>query len=149
MDKQAIIEQLKIDEGFSAKSFWDFKQWTWGYGTKAPGGPGLLVSKEQAEIELSNEVDTAIKGYYSLFPIVGADKINEVRQQALVNMIYNLGANGVANFKNMLKAITKDDWKTAAAHARQSLWYRQVTRRAKRICLELQEGVKSDRCANN
>jgi GH24 family phage-related lysozyme (muramidase) len=139
MNKEAILKQLKEDEGFSAKSFWDFKQWTWGYGTKAPSGPGLLISEEDAEKELSEKVDVAIKGFVKIFE--GCD-INETRQHALVNMIFNLGAAGVLNFHNMVAAIQKGQWTDAANHARASLWYRQVTRRARRICLELQEGVK-------
>lgn len=140
MDKSVIIAQLKKDEGFSPVSFWDFKQWTWGYGTKAPSGPGLPITREDAEIELGTEVDKAIASYHSLFSEVTVD-INEVRQHALVNMIYNLGAKGVSNFKNMLREIAKSNWGLAAEHARDSLWYRQVTRRAKRICNELERGV--------
>ena len=140
MDKVVIIEQLKKDEGFSPVSFWDFKQWTWGYGTKAPSGPGLPITKEEAEVELSADVDKAIVSYHSLFSEVTTE-INDVRQHALVNMIYNLGAKGVSNFKNMMRSIAKGDWALAAEHARQSLWYRQVSRRAKRICNELERGV--------
>jgi GH24 family phage-related lysozyme (muramidase) len=140
MDKQVIIDQLKIDEGFSAVSFWDFKQWTWGYGTKAPSGPGLPISQEDAEVELSEKVDLAIKEYKSLFSEITTE-INDVRQHALVNMIYNMGAKGVSGFKNMLATIRKGDWKSAANHARASLWYKQVTRRARRICNELEKGV--------
>lgn len=140
MDKSVIIEQLKKDEGFSPVSFWDNKQWTWGYGSKAPSGPGLPISQEDAEVELSTEVDKAIASYYSLFSEITID-INEVRQHALVNMIYNLGAKGVSNFKNTMREIANSNWGLAAEHARNSLWYRQVTRRAKRICNELERGV--------
>lgn len=140
MDKAVIIEQLKKDEGFSPVSFWDYKQWTWGYGTKAPSGPGLPITEEEAEVELGAEVDGSIEAFYSLFSEVTTE-INEVRQHALVNMIYNLGARGVSNFKNMMRCIAKGEWALAAEHARQSLWYRQVTRRAKRICNELERGI--------
>jgi lysozyme len=140
MDKQVIIDQLKKDEGYSPLSFWDLKQWTWGYGTKAPSGPGLPISQEDAEAELSKKVDLAIKEYKSLFSEITIE-INDTRQHALVNMIYNLGAKGVSNFKNMLAAIRTGDWKSAANHARASLWYRQVTKRARRICNELERGV--------
>ena len=140
MDKQVIIEQLKKDEGFSAVSFWDLQQWTWGYGTKAPSGPGLPISQEDAEVELDKYVDVAITGFKILFSGITTE-INDTRQHALVNMIYNLGVRGVSNFKNMMQAIRVGDWKAAADHARKSLWYRQVTRRARRICRELERGV--------
>ena len=140
MDKAVIIEQLKKDEGFSPVSFWDLKQWTWGYGTKAPSGPGLPITEEEAEAELSAKVDEVIKTYNSIFSEVTIE-INEVRQHALANMIYNLGPRGVTNFKNMMRCIARGEWDLAAGHARQSLWFRQVYRRAKRICKELERGV--------
>ena len=32
----ALVEVLKQEEGFSAKPYWDYGQWTVGYGTKCP-----------------------------------------------------------------------------------------------------------------
>lgn len=139
MDKQVIIDQLKIDEGFSAKSFWDFKQWTWGYGTKAPGGPGLPITEEKAEAELSERVDQSIREFGVVFANTPTS-INEVREHALVNMLYNLGMKGLLNFKRTLAAIDAGNWKAAANSAKESLWYKQVTKRAKRICNELEKG---------
>jgi GH24 family phage-related lysozyme (muramidase) len=144
MNKQLIVEQLKLDEGFSAASFWDIKQWTWGYGTKAPG-PYVTITREQAEVELSKAVDKAINGYSAIFYNCGTP-INEVREHALVNMVYNMGTMGVYKFAKMIDDIEDDDpndWKEVANRARQSLWYKQVTKRAERICKELEKGVKS------
>ncbi len=31
-----LVEVLKTMEGFSAKPYWDYKQWTVGYGTECP-----------------------------------------------------------------------------------------------------------------
>ena len=138
MNLDTIVEQLKKDEGFSPISFWDFKQWTWGYGTKAPG-PDFKITKEDAEIALREEAQEAIEGFYRLFGGYGIE-INEVREHALVNMIYNLGYTGVKNFKNTIQSIRNEDWSSAAMHARSSLWYRQVTRRARRICREIETG---------
>jgi len=139
LNLDVIVEQLKKDEGFSPISFWDFKQWTWGYGTKAPG-VDFKITKEDAEIELREKTEEAIEGFRRLFGATGVE-INEVREHALVNMIFNLGYTGVKNFKNTLAAIYRGNWPEAAHHARNSLWYRQVTRRARRICNELERGV--------
>lgn len=38
-------------EGFAPVSKWDFKQYSWGYGTAAPG-PGLPITREQAFAEM-------------------------------------------------------------------------------------------------
>lgn len=137
MDKQTIVDQLKKDEGFSAKAYWDREQWTYGYGCKAPG-KGSMISETDAAVLLSVRVNQSIAEYGSIFYEL---KINEVRQQALVNMLFNLGKGRVKKFKKMLAAIRAGDWVEAAEQARDSLWYQQVGKRAKRICYELENGV--------
>jgi lysozyme len=137
-----IIEQLKKDEGFSPVSFWDVKQWTWGYGSKAPG-PDARITKEEAEVELNKHLDVAIEGYWGLFGEC-TQEINDVRQAALVNMVYNLGARGLSSFKNMLRCIRFGDWVGAAREAKHSLWYKQVGKRARRIVHELETGRRLD-----
>lgn len=137
MDKQAIIERLKKDEGFAAKAYWDREQWTYGYGCKAPS-KGSMISEPDAAQLLSRRVDQSIAEFWSMFHDL---EINEVRQQALVNMLFNLGKGGVQKFKKMLAAIRADNWTKVAEEARDSLWYQQVGKRAKRICYELENGV--------
>lgn len=44
---------IKGLEGFIPKSKWDVRQWTWGYGTKAPAG-GLTITQAAAQRELEN-----------------------------------------------------------------------------------------------
>jgi GH24 family phage-related lysozyme (muramidase) len=144
-----IVEQLKVDEGFTRFSFWDDAKgggdghWTWGYGTKAPGR-GWEITKEAATEELKVCVVEAVKDYYKIFPPEGATtlEINEVRQQALVNMIYNLGYSRFVKFQKTIAAILNGEWQKAANQARRSLWYTQVPRRAERICRELESGEK-------
>jgi lysozyme len=140
MDRAMLIRQLMKDEGFAHKSFWDNKQWTWGFGSKAPG-PNAVISKEDAVVELVRHMEIAIRGYEGLYGEINVE-INPVRQAALANMVYNLGARGLAGFKNMNKAIRAGNWNAAATHAMDSKWYTQVGKRAKRICRELETGVK-------
>jgi GH24 family phage-related lysozyme (muramidase) len=141
MDKDAIVNQLKKDEGFSPKSFWDNKQWTYGYGCCAPS-KGVTISEVNATIMLSKRVDQAIEEYYDIFEY---QPINDNRQGALVNMIFNLGKQGVINFHHMIAAIKIDNWKEAAEQAKDSLWYRQLKNsgdppgRANRIVAELKK----------
>ena len=35
-----ILELIKEFEGFHLKPYWDFQQWSWGFGTRAPGQHG-------------------------------------------------------------------------------------------------------------
>lgn len=139
MNIRKIVERLQKDEGFSEKSFWDFKQWTWGYGTKAPG-EGHKITEDAARKELIAHVCESINDYYDIFGWNPICPINEVRERALVNMIYNLGADGVRKFVKMRRAIAAGDWDRAANEAQDSKWFSQVGRRAERICFELRTG---------
>jgi len=136
MKLDLIVEQLKKDEGFAPQSFWDNEQWTWGFGTKAPG-PGAFISKVDGEKELIARTKVAIEDFYSIFK--GVD-MSEVRQHAFVNMAYNLGETKLRKFKKMVAAVKALEWGEAAFQAVQSGWYKQVPRRAQRIVLEILEG---------
>ena len=138
MNYYKLVEQIKKDEGFTPVSFWDYKQWTWGFGTKAPG-PNAVIDIVAAEKELLQHLMGSVSAYYELFGCIETE-INEVRKLALINMIYNLGKQGVANFKKMVAAIMEDNWELAAAEAKDSKWYNQVGRRARRIVEELRTG---------
>tara|TARA_B100001996_G_scaffold298879_1_gene239285 strand:- start:1267 stop:1725 length:459 start_codon:yes stop_codon:yes gene_type:complete len=65
------------------------------------------------------------------------DECPEDIQHVLVNMCFNLGANRLGKFKNMLKAVSNEDWQEMSVQMEDSKWYGQVGRRSK----ELQEMV--------
>ena len=134
-----LVERIKVEEGFSPKSFWDNEQWTWGYGTKAPDGPGLVIDEGDAEGELEKEIWKAIWDYQTVFTSAPPG-ITEAREESLVSMLFNLGIVKFLKFKNMVNCIREGDWKGAARHAKNSLWYTQVGRRSRRIVKELETG---------
>lgn len=137
MNKTKIVEQLKLDEGFSRIPYWDRTQWTYGYGCKAPNS-GARITEPEASKYLEKRVDQSIKEFYEVF---GQDpNIDETRQHALVNMLFNLGKGGLLGFKNTLALIKAHKWIEAANNARKSLWFKQVGKRAIRICKELELG---------
>ena len=137
MNKDKILAQLKIDEGFCEKPYWDRTQWTYGYGCKAPS-KNARITESEAAIYLSKRVDQSIREYNEIFGKY--NHIDETRQHALVNMLFNLGMAGLLNFKNTLNFIKIGSWKNAANNARKSLWFKQVGKRAIRICKELELG---------
>lgn len=59
-------------------------------------------------------------------------------KRVFMNMIYNLGRTRFKGFKKMIAAAKRHDWKTAAAEAKDSLWYRQVKTRGERIVKRLE-----------
>ena len=65
------------------------------------------------------------------------EELPENIQPVLVNMCFNLGANRLGKFRNMLKACSNEDWEEMPVQMEDSRWYGQVGRRSK----ELQEMV--------
>lgn len=138
MNKERILNQLKIDEGFKSKPYWDRTQWTYGYGCKAPN-KDARISEPDAAKYLSKRVDQSISEYESIFKNCKFE-IDETRQCALVNMLFNLGKQGLLKFKTTLRNIFNGKWAEAANSARKSLWYKQVGKRAVRIYKEIERG---------
>jgi len=139
---ERIIERVKQEEGFRPVAYWDRKQWTYGYGCKAPC-EGAVITQPEAEKLLWRHILVAVGGFVDLFLGVPTP-INEVRQECLVDMIFNLGVDGVRKFRNMVREIMDkdpDDWTEISQQATESLWYGQVGNRAKRIVFELKTGV--------
>ncbi len=139
MNRQRLLEQIKADEGFSKKAFWDNDQFSYGYGCKAPY-EGATITEEEAAILLEAEVNEAIGYFHTMFRHI---PMNDVREEALVNMIFNLGPTKLRQFKKMLSAIELQDWDEAARQAQDSLWFLQTGGRARRIVEELRTGEKN------
>jgi lysozyme len=58
----------------------------------------------------------------------------------VVNMAFNLGRSRLSKFKNMIAAVKKRDWDTAADEMVDSKWYEQTGRRSKEL-VELMRSV--------
>jgi len=133
-----LIERIKKEEGFTEVAKWDRKQYSYGYGTKAPG-PGTTITKEDAEMELIKHLINDIVFFDDNFDV---KKFNRVRANALIDMIYNLGHSGIMTFHKMIYELKRPtiDWRAVAFEAYYSRWRKQVGKRAERIILELGTG---------
>lgn len=151
IDKVRLINQLKKDEGFSPKAFWDIKQWTFGYGCLAKGR-GDTITEPEASDFLAHRVEQSISEFNQMFSGL-VMKFNDVRAEAFINMLFNMGMGskahpergGLYSFKNTLGLIFNSpevNWKAVASNLRKSKWYRQVGSRAVRICKEIDTGIK-------
>lgn len=96
------------------------------------------ISLEQAGYLLHMDIGIAMNGCASIFGRDRFDSFTEARQRALVNMCFQLGTDGLANFKRMVAAILRGDWGTAYIEALDSKWARSDSpARAKRVALAL------------
>jgi lysozyme len=55
------------------------------------------------------------------------------RQEAIIDMVFNLGPGRFGAFKKFQMALAKQDWKEAAKEMEASKWYKQVGNRSKRL----------------
>ena len=89
------IRILKLEEGFSKKPYWDYSQWTVGYGTKCPEDMREYystygISEQEAETLLRNHLEYI---YRDLTKFIEKNNLALTQNQfdALVLMSYNCG----------------------------------------------------------
>ena len=146
MDRHAVYEQLKIDEGVEYEIYLDHLGYpTFGVGhlvleTDPEHGQevGTAISEDRVKECFEKDLDTAISECNALYEDgVFGDLPGEV-QEILVNMMFNMGRTRLSKFKKMHAAILESNWTEAAKEGRDSLWYRQVTNRAERLMERLE-----------
>ena len=124
-----LSEQLKIDEGVRYNPYKDSVGiLTVGVGRNLEA---IQFSDDEIELMLANDIiraRAACAGLFTNFNTIPIDK-----QDALINMAFNLGKRGLSQFVNMIAAVNRNDWAGVARAATGSLWYKQVGDRAKRI----------------
>lgn len=146
LDREAVFEQLKIDEGVVNEIYKDHLGYpTFGVGhlvldsdPEYGAEVGTPVSEERVKECFERDLDIAISECELLYEEgVFGDLPDEV-QQILVNMMFNMGRTRLSKFKKMNAAIAEGDWKTAAVEGRDSRWYNQVRNRAERLMKRLE-----------
>ena len=141
MNREAVYNQLKIDEGVVYEIYNDHLGFrTFGVGhlitedDEEFGKPvGTPVDEERVRECFERDLDIAIGECYTLYGEGNFRNFPDEAQQILVNMMFNMGRPRLSGFKKFNAAVAKHDWSTAAIEGRDSLWYNQVTNRAERL----------------
>lgn len=144
MNREAVFEQLKIDEGVEYKVYLDHLGLaTFGVGhlildsdPEHGADVDTPVSEDRVKECFEKDLDTAISECEKLYENWN-DFPGEV-QEVLVNMMFNMGRPRLSQFKNFKAALDEGDWKKAAVEGRDSRWYKQVTNRAERLMSRLE-----------
>ena len=108
----ALVEFLKNEEGFSAKPYWDYAQYTVGYGTRCPDD--MLeeyktngISKEAAETLLRNYLASTENTLNKKFIDQYGLTLTQGQFDALITFTYNCGSGWISktsdNFFNAVK----------------------------------------------
>ncbi len=107
------------------------------------------ISKTEAYKMLDNDIlDCKLFLEDNLNNFVNLD---DVRQNVLIEMVFNLGENGFKKFKNMIEAIKINDFETASKEMLNSKWNRDFIElrkdkneketRSYKLALQMKKGV--------
>lgn len=96
------------------------------------------VSLQEAYTLLANDITAAAADLQTTFP--WTETLDDVRRAALVNMTFNMGIHGLAEFRDFLEKLQAGDFSAAAGAMLDSLWARQVGPRATRLSIQIQTG---------
>ena len=146
MNREAVYEQLKIDEGVVYGIYNDHLGYpTFGVGhliledDEEFGRPvGTAVTEERVRACFARDLDIAEGECCTLYGEGAFRELPDEVQQILANMMFNMGRPRLSKFKKMNEAIAQKDWKRAATEGRDSQWYRQVTNRAERLMTRME-----------
>ena len=133
-----LIEQLKRHEGIRTHAYQcTANMTTVGVGRNIDEDGGLGLSIDEIEFLLANDIRRCKQELIALpwFP-----EIDSVRQDALINMCFNLGMTRLLGFKNALTAMSVGDYDLAADEFMDSRWAKQVGSRADEVCEMIRSG---------
>jgi len=100
--------------------------------------PNMKITHERALkilkadcISIASQLDKHISWWRTLTP---------PRQAVLLNMAFNMGIQGLLGFERTLKAIKVGDYEDASGRMLNSLWAKQVSKRAKELSRQMLTG---------
>ena len=94
---------------------------------------GVEISMDEVEELFEMDLNRAAAGAESLIKeCIGHDLPPHI-EEVILEMVYQLGTQGVRNFKNMWKAMRVKDWKKASEEMKDSRWHKQTTKRCESL----------------
>ena len=141
MNMDRLLESVKKHEGYRNKVYLDT------LGKRTVGVGHLCVEdfwEDDKEYEekllmtiLEHDLQTAIKGAKDLMSENGCMDMDEVAEEIIIEMIFQLGKTGVSKFKNMWKALSSLEYSTAASEMLDSRWAKQTPNRAQAMSAQM------------
>ena len=140
MNREAVYEQLKIDEGVVYEVYLDHLGYpTFGVGHLIIEGDaehgsavGTTITEERVKECFEKDLDIAVSECEALFGDNWNNYPGEL-QEVLVNMMFNMGRGRLGGFKKFIAAINESDWEKASIEMMDSRWATQVGNRAIRL----------------
>ena len=137
-NKDILVKSLIANEGIKLKPYRDtVGKLTIGVGRNLDDRG---ITKEEALFLLNNDIQCIEKELASLQNFA---LLSKPRQRVIIEMAFNLGIEGLMEFKVMWKALQAMDWTGAAKAMLDSLWAKQVGQRAVRLATCMRTGIDS------
>jgi lysozyme len=130
-----LIEMLKRHEGLRLKPYLcTADQLTIGYGRNIES---MGISHKEAEVMLVSDIERC---YDELEVFEWFVTLDTVRQEAMVDLLFNLGLPRFLGFKKMIKHLSNKEYSQAAAELLNSRYAIQVGDRANELAYMLERG---------
>ena len=145
--QERIVPQLERHEGVMLTSYLcPAGKITIGVGHNlearpVPGIPcevGHTITADQARRLLIRDLMDFDRALNDALPWVSS--LDDARYAVLLNMAFNLGIHGLCGFRQMLAAVRGGRYDDAASEMLDSVWARQVKRRARELAQQMRTG---------
>ena len=141
MNMDRLLASVKKHEGYRNKVYLDT------LGKRTVGVGHLCVEdfwEDDKEYEekflmaiLEHDLQTAIKGAKDLMSENGCMDMDEIAEEIIIEMIFQLGKTGVSKFKNMWKHLSALEYSDAASEMLDSRWAKQTPNRAQGMSAQM------------
>ena len=95
----AVVEFIKAKEGFAPTAYWDYSQWTIGYGTRAKDyqlAEDYIITEQEATDQLKQEL-AGIKKTVGQFLSDWGITLSQQQFDAVMSFCYNVGTGAIAS----------------------------------------------------
>ena len=146
MTTPLLVDDLMRDEGLRLAAYPDplsgGDPWTIGYGhTGADVTAATVWTRSEAADTLIEDIAIARSELDEKLPWWRT--LDDVRQDVMVEMAFNLGVEGLLGFRRTLAAIEVGQWAAASADMLLSAWAREVGDRAARLATMMRNGARA------
>tara|TARA_R100001594_G_scaffold137743_1_gene180972 strand:- start:602 stop:1027 length:426 start_codon:yes stop_codon:yes gene_type:complete len=127
-----LTEQLRRHEGVERHVYQDHLGfWTIGVGRLVDERGGLGLSEDEIDYLLKNDIYRSRKELSETFSWF--DDLDEVRQDAMCNLHFNLGLGRLSGFKKAIAFMESGDFLLASEEFLDSKWSKQVGKRSEEV----------------
>ena len=138
--RDKLIKMLKVHEGVETYAYkCSENKTTIGVGRNVDKNGGLGLSDDEVDYLLQNDINRVVSELDSEY--YWFSDLDDVRQDAMTDISFNLGQTRLRAFKKALSAMSEGDWDEAADQFMDSRWSEQVGIRAKNLTEMIRSGA--------